>query len=183
MSGRNEDVFDNWEEIDEVELTSKLNQLKRESNLQSAAPHLNGNQGAVKMMLLNDVDERLSTYGPVEPTVKILKRPTLEQNSRSTTDMKPKAPVKSLRQREHEYAQARLRILGSAKSPEEITDTNTEVLGKTNSSLDNSRKSSYSNGMVGQSTSSDLTQNQRPPDGIIRLPRGPEGGAGFLIRR
>lgn len=80
-----------------------------------------GSQSAVRMMLLND-DERLSTYGPTEPTVKILKRPTLEQNNRSTTDAKPKAPMKSLRQREHEYAQARLRILGAAKSPEEMTE-------------------------------------------------------------
>lgn len=103
------------------------------------------NQGAVKMMLLND-DERFSTYGPAEPTVKILKRPTLEQHNRSITEAKPKAPMKSLRQREHEYAvsircisycyflkivtygvgirfqQARLRILGAAKSPEEMTE-------------------------------------------------------------
>lgn len=62
-----------------------------------------GNQGAVKMMLLND-DERFSTYGPTEPTVKILRRPTLEQHDRSITEAKPKAPMKSLRQREHEYA-------------------------------------------------------------------------------
>lgn len=80
-----------------------------------------GNQGAVKMMLLND-DERLSTYGPTEPTVKILKRPTLEQHSRSSTETKPKAPMKTLRQREHEYAKARLRILGAEKSPEEMTE-------------------------------------------------------------
>lgn len=103
------------------QLTSKL-KLKRESNLQATTPHLNGgSQGAVKMMLLND-DERLSTYGPTEPTVKILKRPTLEQHNRSSIDAKPKAPMKSLRQREHEYAQARLRILGAAKSPEEMTE-------------------------------------------------------------
>jgi len=80
-----------------------------------------GNQSAVKMMLLND-DERLSTYGPTEPTVKILKRPTLEQNNRSTTEAKPKAPMKSFRQREQEHQEARLRILGAAKSPEEMTE-------------------------------------------------------------
>ncbi|KAJ6649762.1 SUZ domain-containing protein 1 [Pseudolycoriella hygida] len=133
------------------------------------------------MMLLND-DERLSTYGPTEPTVKILKRPTFEQQNRANIDAKPKAPVKTLRQREHEYAQARLRILGAEKSPEEMTEPSSEVLNKSNSSLDNSRKVVPANGMVGQSSASDLIQNQRPPDGIIRLPKGPEG-SGFLIRR
>lgn len=74
--------------------------------------------------LLSNFEHLLTTFFSVslKPTVKILKRPTLQQNNRSTTEAKPKAPMKSLRQREHEYAQARLRILGAAKSPEEMIE-------------------------------------------------------------
>lgn len=71
-------------------------------------------------MLLNDDDECLRTqYVPSEPTVKILKRPTNDKNSPQLGDQKPKAPIKTLQQREQEYAEARLRILGSAKCEED----------------------------------------------------------------
>lgn len=72
----------------------------------------------MKMLLMNDDDYR-PQYGPSEPTVKILKRPTHSHGSKSSMDAKPKAPMKTLQQREHEYAQARLRIMGSAKSSDD----------------------------------------------------------------
>lgn len=46
-----------------------------------------------------------------QPMVKILKRPTA--TTQPVVDVRPKTPLKTLEQREHEYAQARLRILGS----------------------------------------------------------------------
>lgn len=59
--------------------------------------------------------------------VTILKRPSshssssLGHNSNSFLENnKPKQHMKTLEQREKEYAEARLRILGSAKSPEEV---------------------------------------------------------------
>lgn len=72
-------------------------------------------------MLLNDDDECLrAQYVPPEPTVKILKRPTNDKNNQQLLgEQKPKAPIKTLQQREQEYAEARLRILGSAKSEED----------------------------------------------------------------
>lgn len=61
-----------------------------------------------------------SQYVPPEPTVKILKRPTKEvQNS---ADPKSYQPKKTLEQRKQEYAQARLRILGEAQSPEKAEE-------------------------------------------------------------
>lgn len=64
-------------------------------------------------------DDECMRVGPPEPTVKILKRPTSEKSDNKLNETKPKAPVKTLQQREQEYAEARLRILGSAKSEEE----------------------------------------------------------------
>lgn len=52
-------------------------------------------------------------------TVKILRRPAQAEERRDTNGIRPKQPIKTLQQREQEYAQARLRILGSAKNPED----------------------------------------------------------------
>lgn len=46
-----------------------------------------------------------------QPMVKILKRPTT--TAQPVAQTRPKMPMKTLEQREQEYAQARLRILGS----------------------------------------------------------------------
>lgn len=85
-----------------------------------AVAQQNGKAPSMKMLLMHNNDDDYRTqYGPIEPTVKILKRPTLNNGSQTNSDARPKAPVKSLQQREHEYAQARLRIMGSAQSPED----------------------------------------------------------------
>lgn len=62
-------------------------------------------------------DESLPTGPP--PQIRILKRPTTNGVlSNPNSASRPAFPVKSLAQREAEYAEARKRILGSA-SPEE----------------------------------------------------------------
>lgn len=70
-------------------------------------------------MLMNDDDCIRTQYVPPEPVVKILKRPTNDKNNQQSAEARPKAPIKTLQQREQEYAEARLRILGSAKSAED----------------------------------------------------------------
>lgn len=62
-------------------------------------------------MLSNDSAPVECFDGQAAPVVKILQRPANVQREKTRTD-RPKAPVKSLEQRELEYAQARLRILG-----------------------------------------------------------------------
>lgn len=76
-------------------------------------------QNGKPYLLMNDDDCMRTQYVPPEPTVKILRRPTADKSDNRAADTKPKAPVKTLQQREQEYAEARLRILGSAKSEEE----------------------------------------------------------------
>ncbi|XP_039296695.1 uncharacterized protein LOC111048272 isoform X2 [Nilaparvata lugens] len=73
----------------------------------------------------NDIRSRFLT---TQPTVKILKRPSESQatgdQSHATCVNGSAAPQrKSLQQREMEYAEARLRILGQAQSPEEKEPT------------------------------------------------------------
>lgn len=76
-------------------------------------------QNGKPFLLMGDDDCMRGQFMPPEPTVKILKRPTGERSDNKLAEQKPKAPVKTLQQREQEYAEARLRILGSAKSEEE----------------------------------------------------------------
>lgn len=71
-----------------------------------------------KIILTGD-DALRTQYVPPEPTVKILKRPT---KSAPATDNKTVQPKKTLQQREKEYAQARLRILGEAQSSDKVDD-------------------------------------------------------------
>lgn len=70
----------------------------------------------VNVILLGD-DALRSQYVPPEPTVKILKRPS-KDSTVMNGDSKPRQQFKTLKQREQEYAEARLRILGEAHSSE-----------------------------------------------------------------
>lgn len=72
----------------------------------------------VKIILTGEDALRSHIVQP-EPTVKILKRPT--KDTQCNNDTKVYQPKKTLQQREQEYAEARLRILGEAV-PEKIDD-------------------------------------------------------------
>ncbi|KAL1138277.1 hypothetical protein AAG570_009966 [Ranatra chinensis] len=103
-----------------------------------------------------------------EPSVKILRRPTNGCDNLHVNDAKPKQPIKTLQQREIEYAKARLRILGSARSPEENLEDATVALEERIQKIQ------------------PKPQILRPPStciGIIRVPRGPDGSPGFNFRR
>ncbi|MEE6482248.1 hypothetical protein FKM82_013207 [Ascaphus truei] len=94
------------------------------------------------------------------PQIRILKRPTsngLSSNSNSSS--RPIVPVKSLAQREAEYAEARKRILGSA-SPEEEQEK-----------------------PVDRPTKISQPEEGRQPNNVIRQPLGPDGSQGFRQRR
>ncbi|XP_075696685.1 SUZ RNA-binding domain-containing isoform X3 [Rhinoderma darwinii] len=90
------------------------------------------------------------------PQIRILKRPTsngLSSNPHASS--RPTVPVKSLAQREAEYAEARKRILGSA-SPEEEPEKAIDRPARINQSEDT-----------------------RPSNHVIRQPLGPDGSQGF----
>ncbi|CAI9605531.1 unnamed protein product [Staurois parvus] len=95
------------------------------------------------------------------PQIRILKRPTsngLASNSHCSS--RPTVPVKSLAQREAEYAEARKRILGSA-SPEEEAEKP----------------------VVDRPARINQLEENRQPNNVIRQPLGPDGSQGFKQRR
>ncbi|NXK92670.1 SZRD1 protein, partial [Formicarius rufipectus] len=104
-------------------------------------------------------DEGLPAGPP--PQIRILKRPT-SNGVLGTPNAanRPALPVKSLAQREAEYAEARKRILGSA-SPEEEQEKPI---------LDRPPRLSQ-------------PEDPRQPLQVIRQPLGPDGSQGFKQRR
>ncbi|KAM3922601.1 SUZ RNA-binding domain-containing isoform 2-T2 [Leptodactylus fuscus] len=95
------------------------------------------------------------------PQIRILKRPTsngLSSNPHASS--RPTVPVKSLAQREAEYAEARKRILGSA-SPEEEPEKP----------------------IVDRPARINQSEDSRPSSNVIRQPLGPDGSQGFKQRR
>lgn len=138
-----------------------------------------------RMIILGE-DGLRSQYVPPKPMVKILKRPTDSRGDGSLNDDKPKQPIKSLKQvckqvtlfasppscrtrenrwnlfqREQEYAEARRRILGEEKSPEEKTAQEINRI---------QAKSNAPNG-------------NNFPSNVVRMPAGPDGTRGFNVRR
>ncbi|XP_040279130.1 SUZ domain-containing protein 1 [Bufo bufo] len=95
------------------------------------------------------------------PQIRILKRPTsngLSSNPHASS--RPTVPVKSLAQREAEYAEARKRILGSA-SPEEEPEKP----------------------IVDRPIRINQSEDTRPSNNVIRQPLGPDGSQGFKQSR
>ncbi|XP_034247416.1 SUZ domain-containing protein 1-like [Thrips palmi] len=167
MANEELEIFDSWEEMDDSEvLERKLQNLKLPPTDNCRIKRDISDQPASRGVILMGDDAYRTQYTSPEPTVKILKRPT--QNSNGGGDgpfmngeNKPsKQPIKTLQQREQEYAQARLRILGEARSPEEIVE---DRMNKIHAKVEVLRSSETEN--------------------IIRLPRGPDGTKGFNVPR
>lgn len=162
------ELLDDWEQMaDSGLLDKKLQSIKtripgeeiqseQTSDIQQAHFLFNGD-GSVKPSLL----------GP-PPQIKILKRPQHNgagQGSQQGTlsngngQGKPKQQLKTLQQKEAEYAEARLRILGQAAAPEDLTlSPDTNNLSKLQNRMENLR-------------------TEEPA--IVRLPKGPDGTRGF----
>ncbi|CAG2054329.1 unnamed protein product [Timema podura] len=163
MAAREEvNVIESWEDIEESGILDK--KLLQSESLSQEEPEIMS-QGMVSgPIILRD-----DSFGPQEPTVKILKRPQRTVNGHSDSpilngDLKPRQPVKTLQQREQEYAEARLRILGEARSPEEqLQAVTNDRISKIQQKMELLRTSENTN--------------------IIRLPKGPDGTKGFNVRR
>nr|XP_033777826.1 SUZ domain-containing protein 1 isoform X2 [Geotrypetes seraphini] len=103
-------------------------------------------------------DESLPAGPP--PQIRILKRPTSNGVASITNASRPTVPVKSLAQREAEYAEARKRILGSASAEEEQEKP-----------------------IIDRPTRISQPEDSKLPSNVIRQPLGPDGSQGFKQRR
>ncbi|KAH8019535.1 hypothetical protein MRX96_019543 [Rhipicephalus microplus] len=125
-----EDICDDWEDMVENGVLEKmLKRLKVKTNSANSnanPPSSGGGAGGVgEVTVLPRVLLEDSVRTQYTPAVKILKRPPdASRSGGSVNGTGPekssiRQPVKSLQQREAEYAEARLRILGSARSEDD----------------------------------------------------------------
>ncbi|XP_070521475.1 SUZ RNA-binding domain-containing isoform X2 [Cardiocondyla obscurior] len=156
-----DEVLECWEQIEECGALDKRLEvlgLNPEEELESSSSR----SANSRMIILGD-DGIRSQYVPPKPMVKILKRPTADLRGSGDgplNDDKPKQPIKSLKQREQEYAEARRRILGEEKSPEEKTQEVNRIQAK-----------------------SGAPNGSNFPSNVVRMPAGPDGTRGFNVRR
>ncbi|MGH0132415.1 UNVERIFIED_CONTAM: hypothetical protein FKN15_049803 [Acipenser sinensis] len=147
-----EEVAESWEEAaDSGEIDRRLEEKLRISQKEKKS------RSPLKTPIVIQ-DDSLPAAPP--PQIRILKRPSSNGSlGASSPAQRPPAQVKTLAQREAEYAEARRRILGSASPEEEpekpipTTDRPVRV--------------------------SAPFEEARPPNNVIRQPTGPDGTQGF----
>ncbi|XP_035487120.1 SUZ domain-containing protein 1 [Scophthalmus maximus] len=156
-----DEVAESWEEAADsgeierrLEAKLKINQEAKKSSLCSGGSPV---QTAIVIQ-----DDSLPAAPP--PQIRILKRPSNNGSAGNPASSSRPSQMKSLAQREAEYAEARKRILGSASSDETPQDN-----------LCHDRPA--------------RTSAQQPPEPVrqhnhaIRQPTGPDGTSGFRLCR
>ncbi|XP_049873084.1 SUZ domain-containing protein 1 [Pectinophora gossypiella] len=193
------DVCESWEDMDEIGLDQKIKLMSSEPTPVSAA---------LKGCKVNVIVEENACIGSQcmmpEPAIRILKRPSSSAGGQMNGESRAR-PVKTLEQRQKEYEEARLRILGEARSPEDVIDDNLSRLqDKLQANNLNDNQNHNQNG--GKKTNSHNENGKGkekkvlarlppgatpagvfpspPPRGVlvIRTPRGPDGTKGFVRR-
>lgn len=178
-----DDVLDSWEDIDEAGLTSQVNQISKEFKSNSEA--ISFKSSAALMMVMRPDEDYGSTYRQAaKPAVKILRRPISHSSAITPSETRPKQPIKTLQQREQEYAEARLRILGAAKNPDDELQASIPKVVTKSTECAEDRTFLEVGRTNGESCSpSFLVNGQMRPQDILRMPRGPDGTSGFNLQR
>nr|SVE93435.1 EOG090X0RU6 [Moina brachiata] len=150
------ELLDDWEQMaDSGLLDQKLQSIKPRIP-EEVKPPLNDTQ-PTHFLFNGDGSIKPTVLGHT-PQIKILKRPQHNthghHHGHHNIHARPKVQVKTLQQKEAEYAEARLRILGEA-APAPTPDVS---LNKLQSRMENLRTEESC---------------------LIRLPRGPDGTKGF----
>nr|XP_054768572.1 SUZ domain-containing protein 1-like [Lytechinus pictus] len=106
-----EEVWDSWEDMaDSGVLDKKLQEAQKQRELATQEK-----KDVAPSVVLLEEDSQRTSY---QPQLRILKRPTEAGGDQNATENKDvnKTKQKTLAEREEEYKQARLRILGSAET-------------------------------------------------------------------
>ncbi|XP_051915806.1 SUZ domain-containing protein 1-like [Hippocampus zosterae] len=159
-----EEVTESWEEAaDNGEMEKRLEEKLRISQREkeSSNHHCSSHSPLKTAMVIQD--DCLPAAPP--PQIRILKRPANNGSLGSPSNQnRPTPQVKSLAQREAEYAEARKRILGSACPEETAQDKNaSDRTGRINSTLP--------------------SEDTRSNNHTIRQPNSPDGTQGFRQHR
>ncbi|KAF7657284.1 hypothetical protein LDENG_00029050 [Lucifuga dentata] len=158
-----EEVAESWEEAaDSGEMEKRLEEKLRISQKEKELSNSSSRSPLKAAIVIQD--DTLPAAPP--PQIRILKRPTSNGSLGSSSNQnRPTPQVKSLAQREAEYAEARKRILGSAcpeEAPQDKPSTDSRS-GRMNSTLP--------------------SEETRSNNHTVRQPAGPDGTQGFRQHR
>ncbi|XP_014356416.2 SUZ domain-containing protein 1 [Papilio machaon] len=190
------DVCESWEDMDDIGLDNKIKLMSS-----VPAPVKSTLKGCKVTNVIVDESACIGSQCMMpEPAIRILKRPSSLASGQLNGESRAR-PVKTLEQRQKEYEQARLRILGEARSPEDVIDDNlkrlqekfqannindTQSSGKTKiCHTDNAKgkEKKVLTRLPAGATASGIFPSPPPPGVlVIRTPRGPDGTKGFLRR-
>lgn len=127
MISKEDETIDDWEQLDQIKIEKSLKSIKVKMNENEEMVNLN--KGSTDQSASNPITQSsglttaaTSTPAPFQnqfpQSFKILKRPPsdkkLNEMQQNQNQSNSSQQIKSFEQREQEYAQARLRILGSA---------------------------------------------------------------------
>lgn len=157
-----EEIAESWEEAaDSGEIERRL-EAKLKINKEAKKSSLKSTSSPVRTAIVIQ-DDSLPAAPP--PQIRILKRPTNNGTAGNLASAsRPSQQMKSLAQREAEYAEARKRILGSASSEETPVE---------NPSQDRTARAN----------TQPPSEQVRPNNHVIRQPSGPDGSSGFRLCR
>ncbi|XP_045616964.1 SUZ RNA-binding domain-containing isoform X2 [Procambarus clarkii] len=184
---QDDDLLDNWEDIDE-------NSAVIEEHLEKLAiknSQLESTMHSTHVVTCEDTSR--TPFTPHEPKIMILRRPQekLDSTPNGMISIKQK-PVKTLEQRQQEYAEARLRILGDAGSSEEnkpkpiqqksLEQREADYAAARLRIMGSSSKSVEEPMLTGNSPGNHTVNIHKEPQnnvGVVRSPKGPDGTSGF----
>ncbi|XP_068598992.1 SUZ RNA-binding domain-containing-like [Brachionichthys hirsutus] len=153
-----EEIAESWEEAaDSGEIERRL-EAKLKINRQSQKSSFGTGSSPVRTAVVIP-DDSLPAAPP--PQIRILKRPSNNGTTGNpASSSRPSQQMKSLAQREAEYAEARRRILGSASS-------------------DDAPQDSPSQDRPTRTSMQQPSEVIRPNSHVTRQPTGPDGTSGF----
>lgn len=179
---KEEEICDDWEQLDQNQIKKSLQSIKLSQATENE-------EKTIKCLPKPNV----ATFPPqtTNPTsnnpIKILKRPPSDKSLKDmyAANPNPAQPIKTFEQREQEYAQARLRILGSAHPEQDpVNQTSNNSYNQTqNYNIRSNQNPSGNNNNPRQNYSPNNNNNSGlPNNSLVRDPLAPDGSRGFNKR-
>lgn len=168
MMAEDGELLDSWEEqVDSGVLDERFKKIAVSSPVEDRSP-----SSTTPPILMREETGRTE----YRPQVRILKRDpnpaSADTPGNSLRATKVNKPMKTLEQREAEYAEARLRIFGAAVSEADLNSSN--------NSSDSSPGTVINSQMKGAKVDVTKTTNNVA---VLRQPKGPDGSKGFTSAR
>jgi len=177
LTNKEEEICEDWEQLDQIQIKKSLQSIK-----------VTQNNDLEEKMIKNITIAKPPASFPNQVNnnpIKILRRPPSDKNLKDLNTQSQNnttQPIKTFEQREQEYAQARLRILGSAH-PEQDPNLNNSSCSNLNAGYNSAPNSQQNNYSQNSNQNISNTNSNNPANILSRESVGPDGSKGFNNNR